>query len=484
LFAKRIVAHLKAQRAEAPLVLLPSSINPDLVASASAPPAEPSEDGPHGLIPSRIGLNSSTSNAPPDDLFDPPPKVPFSPEAPLSPSIWTRLFGHNQSSEQQRSHDLQASPSAPPVASSSSGSPHFPPMSAATSSSAPSSSDTLSTSLPLSKNVSLNPSTALLEEENPKKEKNGSKHLHQSVGSLSLSKVDPSTKKKRSPPIEMPPALLPPPKMVLNDCRPKFSTEEIYMPFIVPTTQVRLNWSKWLSTLWFTDTMYATFQGCTTVLCPAWRLQGELAVKYHAVATLRIQQKEKVVVERYKQSGTLRISDYVSVFAGLDKEVPFSDLMRLCVLTDQLPTSETPGFVQWMFGARPKQAKLHDFECPDGTLLDRSPDWYASWQDSVMDITNSSSVFVQRITAAIRSQEGLRSAEVKVDEIELIGFHTLHLAPIRIPMYLCNYIHPSQDTPFHFVMSGQNGEIHDGANRPFTRFGGFMKGLFSGAFTK
>jgi len=256
------------------------------------------------------------------------------------------------------------------------------------------------------------------------------------------------------------------------------------MPYIIPENDVRVTWGKWLSTLWFADVEQVRFGGCAKVLCPAWRLAGDVTIHYSAVISRRMDKKDKTVVERTEQKGSLRVNDYVSIFSALDVSVPFFDLMKICVFTDQMPDKSSPSFLQWLMGRRAEAKDMADFPVPDGTLLDRDPDWYSAWQDRTRDLSTEP-IFTQAIRNAINSQQsGPNLNDIKIDSITLVGFHSLVLTPLRIPMYLCHYIHNSREKPYHFVMSGQNGEIHDGTDRPLTTFGSFMKGIFGGAFSK
>lgn len=257
------------------------------------------------------------------------------------------------------------------------------------------------------------------------------------------------------------------------------------MPYVIPESDVLVTWGKWLATLWFADLERVRFGGCTRVLCPAWRVAGDVTIHYSAILSNRIEQKNKTVVERTEQRGSLRVNDYVSIFTALEASVPFAELMKICVFTDQMPNKASPSFLQWLMGKRAEAKDMAEFPIPEGTLLERDADWYSAWQDRTRDLL-SEPTFTSAIRAAISSQTSSSGAsiDIKIDSISLVGFHSLVLTPLRIPMYLCHYIHPSRETPYHFVMSGQNGEIHDGTDRPLTTFGTFMKGIFGGAFSK
>ena len=451
-------------------------IPPAALASASAPPLEENQ------IPALVSPSAppasfgATPGAPPMEQFDPPPKVKPSESPPSSPSLWSRLFGQSPPRSRLSEGEAQALPSAPPVASSSN----------EASSSAPSSDQTLPLHL---QTVSPPPlrlstvSTLPLSTESQKEESMVAKALPIS-DKLGISKAEHRTKRSKVAPIAMPPKLMPPASVLLNECQPKFLTEELCMPFIIPEHGLTAQFYAWIRTLWFTKMENAKFEGSVPMLCPAWRLQGSLTVEYHAVASVRTQQRDKITVERYKQHGSLRIDDYTAVFCGADRDIPFSELLYLCTMTDKLPTKNEPSLFQWILGSRAEPMALEEFPEPKGSHIDRSPDWYQAWKDHIKDMTDSRHPFSSLIATAIRDQPGLKSAEVTISSIAITGFHDLLLSPLRIPVYLCNYSLPSESNPYHLLVNGQNGQIHDGGKRPLTGLGGFMKFFFGGAFSK
>jgi hypothetical protein len=274
--------------------------------------------------------------------------------------------------------------------------------------------------------------------------------------------------------------------MILQGCKPLFDKEEIWMPFVIPISEIQKLWAQWLTTLWFADISTCRLEGIAQVLVPAWRIAGELTVHYDATATVRIQkEKGQSVVERHYQTGSIKLSDYATVVSGVAQHVPHADLMKLCVMTDQLPMGDSPSFMQWILGSRAQPREMQEFPIPDGAPLDRDADWYSAWKESVsnQEILKDRNV-VQKVEEAIRSGRGLAHSSLSFKSITAVGFHSLSLTPLRIPMYMCTYLHLATASNYHFIMSGQNGEIHDGAKRPLTGFGSLMKGLFGGAFSK
>jgi len=257
------------------------------------------------------------------------------------------------------------------------------------------------------------------------------------------------------------------------------------MPFIIASDSLMPKFYQWIRTLWFTKVDEARFLNHTAMLCPAWRLEGVLTIRYEAVAVTRRKSGDKDVEDRLKQSGTLRIPQYKAIFGGVDKQVPFAKLLSLCKMTDELPKKYEPGFVKWITGESNRQQTMDEFVEPQGAIIDRSPEWYQSWRKYVKNPTNQSEhPFVDHITNAIKSQSGLENAYVTVNSVTIDGFSTLSLAPLRIPVYFCQYSVPQSSTPYHLIVSGQDGIFHDGGQRPFTGVGGFMKFLFGGAFSK
>lgn len=511
LFAKRVVAHLKAQRDQAAKKPLPNAqlqLDPSAIARASAPDAEPEEADPIVIAPrSTESAANGVASAPPMELFDPPPKIqadsPALAAANGSPSFWDRIF--KKSPKPSSSAPSSPSPSAP-VASSSSplqpsssslASPSYVTPSAPEAvHSAPNASYAASSSSSHQLQPSRaapNPLEASSSNTNPPMTFSRAQAVQKNVekansgDKLGLSRAEHHSKRKRSKPVEMPPGLLPPREMLVQGCRPLFDKEEIWMPFVIPLTDVRKLWSQWLSTLWFTDVQTCRLEGVTQVLVPAWRIAGELTVHYDAVATVRIQkEKGQTIVERHHQTASLKMTDYATVVCGVDQTVPFADLMQLCVMTDQLPMGDSPSFMQWILGSRAEPREMQEFPIPDGAPLERDANWYGAWQQSVApEVILKDRSITKTIEDAIKkSNKVLTHSSISFRSITPVGFHSLSLAPLRIPMYLCNYLHLSSSTTYHFVMSGQNGEIHDGTKRPLTAFGSFMKGVFGGAFSK
>lgn len=200
-----------------------------------------------------------------------------------------------------------------------------------------------------------------------------------------------------------------------------------------------------------------------------------------------------------QQQGQSRVSSVSKVTSN------FMTLLELCAITDLMPDriKANPGFFASLFSSTaPDAFKLEDFAEPLGTLLEHDPAWFAKWLSQCGGGRLASHpTVVAAVQAEIRSRKNVLShvnsappsgvlidvsrADVSLTHVGFKGFHSISLAPIRVPVYLGLYHCPSSGPErYAFAMSGQTGEVHDNAERPLNPVGKLTKAFFWGAFSK
>lgn len=491
-FAKRIVEHLRAQREAAMRkAVSPSQIDPRLLAQASAPAEEPQPVATNNIVHPPVLSGVPTASAPPMELFDPPPKQPM-PQANndgLAVSPWTQLFGRPHGMPSEPPLTMSAPPMEPEAASSAPSLPQRVASSLLQPTSTPMPSSSSGTVLPLPPRTSPFPDT---EGKDKPLAASSSKLASSSVdystaNPLGLSKAPHTSKRHRAPPIDMPERLLPPRGLCLQECRPMFETEEIWMPFVIPQRDILPTYNEWIRKLWWMrDVNAASLGPVSNMLCPAWRVAGDLSVHFHATASMHVQKsKGQLVTEHHDQSAGIRVENYVAIVCAVTPDTPFSNLMKLCVLSDSLPAGDEPSFFSWLLGARSRPKEMQHFPEPEGVTLDRDPNWYSAWYERANELRNDPTC-ASAVTRYVSNVPGFKNASVSISTIKPVGFSTLTVTPLRIPMYLCAYTHPSRSQAYHFVMSAQNGEIHDGGDRPVNEIGSVLMKLplLGGLFSK
>lgn len=180
-------------------------------------------------------------------------------------------------------------------------------------------------------------------------------------------------------------------------------------------------------------------------------------------------------------------------------------LLELCGVTDRMPdrVKSYAGFFDWLTSSSQVDSfKLNDFPAPLGTILEHDPSWFSKWneqccnkkllQDQTVlnairdDVRSRKNILSSQLAKApAQTLVDVSSAEVEVQSIEFKGFHTISLAPIRVPLYIGTYLCPSvgRET-YAYAMSGQTGEVHDNAERPLTGWGNMTKAFFGGSFQR
>lgn len=509
----------------------PQQLPPDVLASASAPPAEGPEHFANSHPMPGPPAPEEAPSAPPMELFDPPPKsAPLPAESQREPGFFKRLFSKRKSSKLSNSSQTPSSSSSAQKMTSSSAS------TSTSSSSAQqtSSSSTLdaSSSAPLSAATSSHKEEASsssngLKRSKDEKHKVGAKHAQKASEVVqqvaphrgTMAQVKASLKFSL-----MPAAMVPAHFDNVNLPHPLIAHSEIHMPFIISDgNQLSSNFYAWSRTLWFLPgPLRLDMHDFAPKLVPAFVLDADLSVMFKATVTVpkpshmsthpkpgsgeasRASSSSQSATIKIPVEGVASIKGYHVVFSSIAKSHANYEMLKLCKPTDILPDRSTDkGFFARMFSGPEPAMKLEEFPEPAGEKVEVDKEWFESWREQCFPSLSSHPTVSSAIREVVRANKLLHVPDGSITSpailfdvsnitpditsVSVISMASLHLIPIRYPVFIGSYTCPAAqdgDKPHYFAISGQTGEVHDNAQRPLTATGRGFRSIFAGAFSK